>query len=298
MARALRAAIPGWIDKIDLYVNRFNRERDLSKPQVIWIHHNTDIRQVQWLRDATLRDSVDCFVFVSEWQRGRYMEAFSVPSSRALVLPNATLVPPHDRSWPSGPRRRFAYTSTPYRGLAVLLAAWAEAALTDAELHIWSSVRLYGEVYFGEDQKFEPLYERARELKNVFYHGIVPNDELRQALGDIDFLAYPCTFAETSCLSVIEAMSAGCRVICPSIGALPETTHGFAREYLPLPDEQAHAHQFAALLRSEMSDPWLGSPERALQQQAYARAKLDWSVRAADWRSVIGALLHTRARRA
>ncbi len=296
MERTLRAAIPGWIGKIDLYVNRFNRQRDLTKPQVMWIHHDTGIRQVQWLRDRSLRDSVDCFVFVSEWQRKRYIDVFSVPPSRALVLPNATFVPPQDRPWPSGPRRRFAYTSTPFRGLAVLLAAWREAALNDAELHIWSSVRLYGEVYFGEDQKFEPLYEMARGLKSVFYHGIVPNDELRQALGEIDFLAYPCTFAETSCLSVMEAMSAGCRVICPSSGALPETTHGFAREYIALPDEKAHAQQFAALLQSEMSDPWLGSPARALEQQAYARAKLDWSVRAADWRSVIGALLHTRGR--
>jgi glycosyltransferase involved in cell wall biosynthesis len=296
MERALRAAIPHWVDKIDLYVNRFDRPRERTKPQVMWIHHDINVKQVQWLSDAVLRDSVDCFVFVSEWQKARFIKAYSVLPSRALVLPNATNVPANDRPWSPGPLRRFAYTSTPFRGLSVLLAAWREAALDNAELHIWSSVRLYGSEYFEKDQQFEPLYAMARSLQNVVYHGVVPNEELRQSLRMMDFLAYPCTFDETSCLAVIEAMSAGCRVICSSRGALPETAHGFAREYIALPDEQAHARQFAALLRSELSHPWLGASQRALEQQAYARAKFDWSVRAADWRSVIGALLHVGRR--
>jgi len=96
------------------------------------------------------------------------------------------------------------------------------------------------------------------------------------------------------CLAAIEAMSAGCRIICPSVGALPETTHGFAREYSFIPDPKAHARHFARLLREELDQPWAGRPERCLEQQAYAAAHYDWSVRLIEWKAIIGALLHTR----
>ena len=66
------------------------------------------------------------------------------------------------------------------------------------------------------------------------------------------FLVYPCTFAETACLAVIEAMAAGCRVIVPSLGALPETTGGYARIYPSNPERQEHAAVFSENLAAEL----------------------------------------------
>src|SRR5438270_13658521 len=122
-------------------------------------------------------------------------------------------------------------------------------------------------LYLRPDGPYQHLYDRAQSMRSVIYHGIVPNSELRTELRTMHFLVYPSTFAETSCLAVIEAMAAGCRVIVPSLGALPETTCGYARVYPGNADAKAHATAFSDILASEMTSPWGGEPELSLAQQ-------------------------------
>ncbi|WP_053078776.1 FkbM family methyltransferase, partial [Methylobacterium tarhaniae] len=281
LARRLGSALP----RIDLCLNGYEAGRADGRPLVVWIHHATDQPAVAWLRDPEMVRRVARFVFVSEWQRAQYLATFDLPADRCTVLRNATEVPDRDRVPVRRTPLKVAYTSTPYRGLAVLLEAWAQAAPEGAELHVWSSHRLYGPD--ADDAPYAELYARAASLPGVRYHGLLPNAELRAALADIDILAYPNTFAETSCLAVIEAMAAGCRVICPSHGALPETTAGFARLYPAIADPAEHARVFAGLLAEELADPWQGRPERVAAQQAHCRQVYDWRVRVPEWQRLI-----------
>ena len=88
-------------------------------------------------------------------------------------------MPARDRAVGRRPPLKVAYTSTPFRGLAVLLEAWEQAAPRDAELHIWSSLKLYGPG--ADDAPYAALYARAGSLPNVHYHGLLPNAALRAA---------------------------------------------------------------------------------------------------------------------
>ena len=187
------------------------------------------------------------------------------------------------RRWEAEPIWRCAYTSTPFRGLSVLLDAWELLGPTNAELHVWSSMKLY----LVDDQPYQHLYERARSMPQVFYHGIAPNQELRAALRKIHFLVYPCIFRETACLAVMEAMAAGCRVIVPALGALPETTGGYARIYPSNPNAKEHAATFSENLAAELATPWDGEPELSQSQQAYCAAVYNWPRRLREWRRLI-----------
>lgn len=286
MLAGLKERLGEDLDRINLHVNHPGTHIEDTRPRVVWMHHDVNQRWVQWCDDKSLVSSVDYFVFVSHWQRERYLSNFDLPPERCCVLQNATETNASPREWEAVPVWRCAYTSTPFRGLPVLLDAWHQLSTDNAELHIWSSMKLYLE----DDSPYTHLYDRARGMPKVYYHGIVPNAELRAALRHIDFLVYPSTFAETSCLGVIEAMSAGCRVIVPALGALPETTAGYARIYPSVPDPKKHAEILSDILAMELSRPWGGSPELSLSQQGHCAAVYDWHHRANEWRRFIGSI--------
>jgi glycosyltransferase involved in cell wall biosynthesis len=286
MIEGLRARIPDALARIHLHENVLPASLPDDRPLVMWMHHDANQNAVQWCRDRALVDRVACFVFVSHWQRERFQSAFAIPPGKCVVLRNATKVAPERRVWTDTRPLRFAYTSTPFRGLSVLLAAWERLRLRDAELHIWSSMRLYRE----DDAEFAPLFDRARSLSGVIYHGIVPNQELKSALRGIHFLAYPSTFEETSCLAVIDAMAEGCRVIVPALGALPETTCGFAHIYPWSADPAEHTNLFAAAMAEEVASPWGRAPEMALTQQTHCALFFDWQERVREWVRLIDRL--------
>ena len=283
MVAGLRERMGAELDRINLQVNHPGHDKTDDRPRVVWMHHDVNQRWVQWCKDKDLVDSVNCFVFVSSWQRERYLNTFGLPPHRCVVLRYAIDMSSEMRRWETGPIFRCAYTSTPFRGLSILLDSWERISPANAELHIWSSMKLY----LADDGPYQNLFARAQSMRGVIYHGLAPNPELRAAMRTMHFLVYPCTFEETACLSAIEAMAAGCRLIIPSLGALPETTAGYARIYPSIPDAEQHVTAFSENLTAELATPWGGDPELSLRQQAHCAAVYNWSGRLREWRQLI-----------
>ncbi|WP_333383424.1 glycosyltransferase [Microcoleus sp. POL10_C6] len=124
-----------------------------------------------------------------------------------------------------------AYTSTPFRGLDILLKVFPaiRQAFPGTTLKVFSSMKVH-QIDDNDNQLFcGQLYRQCQGTEGVEYVGSIPQPELLRQLRSVAVLAYPNTYLETSSIAVMEAMASGCRIVTSELAALPETTAGFAR---------------------------------------------------------------------
>lgn len=265
---------------------------DLNKPTIYWNQLSYDQQAVQFLKEPENIEKIDRFVFVSNWQAEQFRKLYGIPGVRTQVIKNAS-IGVVQRSQGKRDKVRLCYTSTPWRGLDVLLAAWELLKPQDAELHIFSSTKIYGRDFaINNENYYQDLYDKCEVLEGVVYRGSIDNEELRKELSTFDILAYPNTFEETSCIAVIEALSAGLRVVTSSLGALPETTEGWARMYPFIHDKGRHAMKFAEILSDEIEKIRSGELDNQLelQKQVYA-PRWSWDERIKEWINFLNTLI-------
>ncbi len=260
-------------------------------PLVLWSQHADNQPAVASLAETSERDCWTKFALISTWQVEGYRRRFGPPAERTVILRNA--MSPAFASLPARPERArapappiFAYTSTPFRGLDVLLAAWPiiRGGLPGARLQVFSSMAVYQKG--GPADEYTALYDRCRALPGVEYIGSLAQPALARALHRVDALTYPSTFAETSCIAAIEALAAGCLVLSTDLGALRETTGGFARLIALPPAREELAEAYGAMVvaewRAALADPPTHEARIAAQMD-FVRRNAVWPARAAEW---------------
>jgi glycosyltransferase involved in cell wall biosynthesis/GT2 family glycosyltransferase len=257
-------------------------QADFSKTTIFWNQLSYDQDAIQFLNNPEYIEKIDHFVFVSHWQAEMFRKLYNIPGYKTHVIKNACIGIDTEKT--SSDKIKICYTSTPWRGLDVLLRAWEILQPENCELHVFSSCKIYGETFGENDNQYQALYDKCHELPGVVYRGSIPNEQLRDELSNFDILAYPNTFEETSCIVVIEALSAGLRVITSNLGALPETTEGWARMYPYLMDKEKHANHFAEILEDEIKRIGDGNLDYQLdlQKRIYA-PRWSWEQRIKDW---------------
>ncbi len=269
-----------------------------------WTGHDLSESAVNDLANPTVRDGLDGVGMVSQWQRARFIDRFSLDPMRTAVCRNA-MAPAFENliTESTGIRKikpaklRLAYTSTPFRGLQILIDIFPalRSAIPDLELDVYSSMEVYRISAAEDEQYFGTLYNACRNTPGVNYRGAVSQKQLATELRNVHVLAYPNTYPETSCISVMEAMAAGCLVVTSDNGALPETTAGFA-DMVPLsPDPMAFRQMFARQLIDSLQRYQRGELDHRLSSAiAFVKDNYTWARRAAEWESWLGELLQRR----
>ena len=195
----------------------------IAPRMIFWCGDATNQPSLLHFEHASLQQNVDRIFCVSEWHRQSFIRQFQLPPEKIVATRNGfapELVPEHGSRLAAA----CAYTSTPFRGLDILLRVFPDIRrrVDTATLDVFSSMQVYG--WNNEDDRnaFGAVYGAA-EQPGVQWRGSVRQPELLQALARTGLLLYPNTFEETSCISAIEAQASGCVVVTSAKAGLPET---------------------------------------------------------------------------
>lgn len=231
-------------------------------------------------------------IFVSHWQRNKFLLYFE---QKHIFLRNTFVIENPIYPIPSLVKENkvcnIIYHTTPHRGLSLLCDVFIKILPLIQNMNIlvhldvYSSFKIYGRPDL--DNQFMSIFQTINYHPNMTYHGYVSNNEIRKALQKAHIFAYPCIFQETSCLSLIEAMSAGCICVHSSLAALRETGGEFTMRYDFTENYQEHCSLFAQkLLEAIRNYKFIDT----YPQQQYVESKYNISVVKEKWENVLKSL--------
>ena len=290
----------GLLERLDPdLASQFNiicsRVRDISdeKKNILWLHDTWDDPEAQHLREAESRSKFAKLVFVSNYQFQTYHLGHGIPYRESVVLKNAITPIDLDEKDKEADVIRLIYHTTPHRGLEILVPVfdhlWNSGYEDKIHLDVFSSFNIYG--WPQRDEPYQELFQKCKDHPGITYHGSVENNIVREYLKQAHIFAYPNIWPETSCISVIEAMSAGCAVICPNYAALSETTGNFANMYQWHEDPNSHANIFASILKvllDKYHDPF--HKDKLSMQKIWTDAFYSWDNRIPEWDGLLRGL--------
>ena len=265
---------------------------DPARIPIYWLHDLPEGKESQHLANGGWK-RFRKLVYVSNWQAQLYQRHFGIPWDAGQVLLNA--IEPIAALPRSRDTLRIIYHSTPHRGLEILVPVFERLCqrYSNIELDVFSSFKLYGQE--EQDEPYRDLFERCKAHPKIRYHGTQSNAAVREALGRAHLFAYPSIWPETSCLCLMEAMSAGCLCVHSNFGALYETAANWTMMYHYHDQPQKHADLLHAQLAQAVESYWSEGVQTALaQQKAYADRFYSWDARIPQWGNLLRDLLAER----
>ena len=256
-----------------------------NKINVLWMHHFVNQKEAQNLSSNEFVNKLDWIVYNSNWNFEKHVYQFKVPENKCVVIRNAIekidiVEKPKDKI-------SLIYHTTPWRGLVHLLKVFKNLNLKNVELNICSSTIIYGKKFDVKLGKtYESLFNECKNTKNVKYFGFLDNKKIIELLKQMHIFAHPSIWPETSCISAIEAMAAGCEVVTTNLGALYETCSPFATFVNFDRNFDNLEKRYSKVLLSSIKNYWSDENQNKLKLQAKTiNSMYSWDKRAAEWKN-------------
>ena len=271
---------------INLILNNANHDLiEKDKINILWMQHFVDQKEAQNLASKDFVNKLDWIVFNSSWNFEKFVYQFKIPEGKSIVIKNAI----EKINFEEKPKDKInlIYHTTPWRGLEHLLKVFKNLNRPNVELNICSSIKIYGKKFndaFGK--KYEKIFEECKETKNVNYLGFVENHNVIKLLKKNHIFSFPSIWPETSCISAIESMAAGCEVVSTNIGAIYETCAPFAKLITFNRNFNELRNKYESALLSSIDNFW--SPENQIKmklQRETINLLYSWEKRSIEWKN-------------
>ncbi len=271
---------------INLILNKTNHDLlEKNKINILWMHHFVNQEEVKNLGSKDYTDKLDYIVFNSNWNFEKFQYQFKIPENKSLVIKNA--IEKIDFQEKPKDKINLIYHTTPWRGLAQLLNVFKKLNLKNVELNVCSSTIIYGKKF--DDilgKKYEKIFNECKNTKNVNYLGFVENKNVIELLKKTHIYSFPSIWPETSCLSAIESMAAGCEVVTTNLGALYETCSPFGTLVSFDRNLDNLEKKYSKTLLKSINNYWSEENQKKLKlQYETINATYSWNVRSEEWKN-------------
>ena len=159
--------------------------------------------------------------------------------------------------------------------------------MENVELNVCSSTKIYGkkfEAIYGKS--YENILTECKNTKNVNYLGFVDNKKTIELLKKTHIFAFPSIWPETSCISAIEALAAGCEVVTTNLGALYETCTPFATFVGFDKNFDNLEKKYAKTLSNSIKNYWSTKNQKKLElQHETINSTYSWETRSIEWKN-------------
>ena len=271
---------------INLILNNANHDLiEKDKINVLWMQHFVDQKEAQNLGSKDFVNKLDWIVFNSSWNFEKFVYQFKIPEGKSVVIKNAI----EKISFEEKPKDKInlIYHTTPWRGLEHLLKVFKNLNRPDVELNICSSIKIYGKKFndvFGK--KYEKVFEECKNTTNANYLGFVENHNIIKLLKKSHIFSFPSIWPETSCISAIESMAAGCEVVSTNLGAIYETCAPFAKLIGFNRNFNELQNKYRSALLSSIDNFWSSENQRKMKlQRETINLLYSWERRSVEWKN-------------
>ena len=267
--------------EINLILNNTNLDLiEKGRINILWMQHFVNQKEAANLGSKEFVDKLDYIVFNSNWNFEKFQYQFKIPEHKSIVIKNAV----ENIEYKEKPKDKInlIYHTTPWRGLAILLKIFKNLNLKNVELNVCSSTLIYGKKFNDMYlHKYQNIFDECSKMKNVNYHGYMKNNKLINFLKEMHIYSFPSIWPETSCISAIESMAAGCQIVTTNLGALYETCAPFGT--LISFDKNLEKKYKKTLIES-IENYWSKENQTKLKlQRETINLTYSWNTRAKEW---------------
>jgi glycosyltransferase involved in cell wall biosynthesis len=246
-----------------------------------WIHNN---EFYPWWNGSSLdqdgrpnlhNSRMNRVIAVSDYSKNQLLNNYPEMESKIDVIPNAI----DSSDWPSPQikiKDRFIYSSAADRGLENLLSMWGEIKQIKPNATLLVATPPYAEEWYDGYKK---------DLDGVEFVGALPPSRLYNEISKSEYWVYPSYYDETYCITALEMMKGGVKIISSDTANLKSLLQGKGKLVSSDQDFDKMKLSILDILQTDQNNP--NSMESFLRVASGFANKQSWEMVGDIWLSKI-----------